>query len=93
MKMKWLAALLLAVVCQAQQRIPILFDTDIGDDVDDALALALALQSPELDVRAVTTVNQCGPSVPASSPASPPSNTSWRSRITSSTPGPATVSA
>lgn len=40
----------------AQQRIPIIFDTDIGDDIDDALALALALQSPELDVRAVTTV-------------------------------------
>jgi inosine-uridine nucleoside N-ribohydrolase len=35
---------------------PILFDTDIGDDIDDALALGLALQSPELDVRAVTTV-------------------------------------
>jgi len=46
---------LIAVVCGAQP-IPILFDTDIGDDIDDALALALALQSPELDVRAVTTV-------------------------------------
>ena len=32
------------------------FHTDIGDDIDDALALALALQSPELDVRLVTTV-------------------------------------
>src|SRR5882672_12527824 len=48
--------LLFAAVCQAQQRIPIIFDTDIGDDIDDALALALALQSPELDIRAVTTV-------------------------------------
>ncbi|MCX6620094.1 MAG: nucleoside hydrolase [Acidobacteria bacterium] len=37
--------------------IPILFDTDIGGDIDDALALALALQSPELDVRGVTTVS------------------------------------
>src|SRR5262244_1565789 len=46
----------LAASCQAQQRVPIIFDTDIGDDIDDALALALALQSPELDVRAVTTV-------------------------------------
>jgi inosine-uridine nucleoside N-ribohydrolase len=43
-------------VCLAQERIPIILDTDIGDDIDDALALALALQSPELDVRAVTTV-------------------------------------
>jgi len=40
----------------AGQAVPIIFDTDIGDDVDDALALALALQSPELDVRAITTV-------------------------------------
>jgi len=43
-------------VCCAQERIPIILDTDIGDDIDDAVALALALQSPELDVRAVTTV-------------------------------------
>jgi purine nucleosidase len=49
--------LLLGAECQAQQPIPIIFDTDIGDDIDDALALALALQSPELDVRAVTTVS------------------------------------
>ena len=53
--MKLAFLFLMAVICQAQ-RIPIIFDTDIGDDIDDALALALALQSPELDVRAVTTV-------------------------------------
>src|SRR5258708_2828153 len=47
---------LAALTASAQRRIPIIFDTDIGDDIDDALALALALQSPELDVRAVTTV-------------------------------------
>jgi len=35
----------------------VIIDTDIGDDVDDALALALALSSPELDVLAVTTVH------------------------------------
>jgi inosine-uridine nucleoside N-ribohydrolase len=33
---------------------PILIDTDAG--VDDALALILALRSPELDVKAITTV-------------------------------------
>ncbi len=51
-------ALLLVVVCvgYGQGPIPIILDTDIGGDIDDALALALALQSPELDVRAVTTV-------------------------------------
>jgi inosine-uridine nucleoside N-ribohydrolase len=46
----------LGSACWAQQRTPVIIDTDIGDDIDDALALALALQSPELDVRAVTTV-------------------------------------
>lgn len=35
----------------------ILLDTDIGTDVDDAIALALLLASPELDLRAVTTVS------------------------------------
>jgi purine nucleosidase len=45
-----------ATLCAQQKPVPIIFDTDIGDDIDDALALALALQSPEVDVRAVTTV-------------------------------------
>src|SRR5579862_9891614 len=36
---------------------PILLDTDIGTDIDDAYALVLAAASPELDLRAVTTVN------------------------------------
>ncbi|MEM2849820.1 MAG: nucleoside hydrolase [Candidatus Bathyarchaeia archaeon] len=36
----------------------VVFDTDIGDDIDDALALLLALKSPELKVKAVSTV--CG---------------------------------
>ena len=34
----------------------VLIDTDIGDDIDDALALALAIQSPELEVKGITTV-------------------------------------
>ncbi len=37
-------------------RIPVLLDTDIGDDIDDAFALALVLASPELELRGVTTV-------------------------------------
>jgi|WetSurMetagenome_2_1015567.scaffolds.fasta_scaffold27366_3 purine nucleosidase len=36
--------------------IPIILDTDIGTDVDDALALTLAARSPEIDILAVTTV-------------------------------------
>ena len=37
--------------------IPILLDTDVGTDVDDAIAIALVLAAPELDLRAVTTVS------------------------------------
>lgn len=37
--------------------IPLLLDTDIGTDVDDAVAVALLLASPEIDLRAVTTVS------------------------------------
>jgi len=41
----------------AQDRTPekIIIDTDIGDDVDDAFALALAVRSPELQVLGVMT--------------------------------------
>jgi purine nucleosidase len=37
--------------------IPIVIDTDVGDDPDDALALTLALASPEVAVRGVTIVS------------------------------------
>ncbi len=33
----------------------VIIDTDIGDDIDDAFALALALRSPELQVIGITT--------------------------------------
>ena len=36
--------------------IKVIIDTDIGDDIDDALALALALSSKELELLGVTTV-------------------------------------
>lgn len=47
--------------CAAEPRndrkaIPLLLDTDIGTDIDDAFALALILTSPELELRGVTTV-------------------------------------
>lgn len=38
------------------EKIKIIFDTDIGDDIDDAFALALALNSPELEILGITTV-------------------------------------
>ena len=37
------------------QKIPVIFDTDICDDIDDTWALAMLLQSPEFDVKLITT--------------------------------------
>jgi purine nucleosidase len=37
--------------------IPIVIDTDLGTDIDDALALVLALASPEVNVLGVTVVD------------------------------------
>jgi inosine-uridine nucleoside N-ribohydrolase len=39
-------------------KIPVLLDTDIGTDIDDAFALALALTSPEIDLQGITTVSE-----------------------------------
>jgi purine nucleosidase len=39
----------------AHPPVKVIIDTDIGDDVDDAFALALAVKSPELQVLGVTT--------------------------------------
>lgn len=36
-------------------RIPVILDTDIGDDIDDTWALAMALKCPELDVKLVVS--------------------------------------
>lgn len=38
-----------------RQKIPVIFDTDIGGDIDDTWALALLVQSLEFDVKLVTT--------------------------------------
>src|SRR5437667_11972247 len=38
------------------EKYTVLLDTDIGDDIDDALALALILSSPEIPLKGVTTV-------------------------------------
>lgn len=56
-----LAVLLLSSAALAAEpappgKVPIILDTDIGTDVDDAFALGLALTSPELDLVGVTTV-------------------------------------
>ena len=38
-----------------QQAEKIIIDTDIGDDIDDAFAVALALRSPEFNILGITT--------------------------------------
>ncbi len=60
------AALVALPVCSAQAPPPppvnhkappekVILDTDIGDDIDDAFAVALALRSPELQILGITT--------------------------------------
>ena len=47
---------LFGAICWAQAaREKVIIDTDIGDDIDDAFALALAVKSSELEVLGVTT--------------------------------------
>ena len=43
--------------CQSAPTLPekIIIDTDIGDDIDDAFAVALAVRSPELQILGITT--------------------------------------
>jgi purine nucleosidase len=36
--------------------VPLILDTDLGSDIDDALALAFCIRHPDIDLRAVTTV-------------------------------------
>ncbi len=40
---------------EAGKKIPVIFDTDIGGDIDDTWALVMVLKSPELDVKLVTS--------------------------------------
>lgn len=61
--LRWVLGLAICVVPvpgRAQPAAPqspekVIIDTDIGDDVDDAFALALAVRSPELQILGVTT--------------------------------------
>jgi len=43
-------------LCLAAVALPVILDTDIGSDIDDALALAFCLRHPDIDLVAVTTV-------------------------------------
>jgi purine nucleosidase len=48
---------LLGAGCAAEPALPVILDTDIGTDIDDAYALAQVVQSPELKLLGVTTVS------------------------------------
>ena len=51
-----LAIMIMPCLTSAQgARQKIIIDTDIGDDIDDAFAVALALSSPEFDILGITT--------------------------------------
>jgi inosine-uridine nucleoside N-ribohydrolase len=43
------------------KQLPVILDTDIGDDIDDTWALVMLLKSPRLDLRLITTT--CGRNV------------------------------
>jgi inosine-uridine nucleoside N-ribohydrolase len=54
------AILLIACFCAGAEtpaKIPVILDTDIGSDIDDAFALALIINSPEFELLGVTTVS------------------------------------
>ena len=65
--MKWIAVLagffIMASPCvragqsniPEHEKIPVIFDTDICDDIDDTWALALLVQSPEFNIKLITT--------------------------------------
>lgn len=58
MRVAWLLCLLLSLLAAspaaAQERRKVILDTDIGSDIDDAWALALAMKAPELELLGVT---------------------------------------
>ncbi len=57
----WLALACLTLVTvpmpasALQARIPVIIDTDVGDDIDDAFALVIALNDPRFEVLGITT--------------------------------------
>ena len=42
---------------RASDRIPVLFDTDLGSDIDDTVALAYLLTQPRCELLGITTVS------------------------------------
>jgi inosine-uridine nucleoside N-ribohydrolase len=59
LKKYFLISLFLFLICDCRasevKPVPVIFDTDIGSDFDDMWALVMLLNSPELDVKLITT--------------------------------------
>jgi hypothetical protein len=61
--MVWMAGQIFLPIANFARQAPIagtaktkiILDTDIGDDIDDVFALALALRSPEVEILGITT--------------------------------------
>jgi inosine-uridine nucleoside N-ribohydrolase len=51
----WAGCALGAAAAAGEARIPVILDTDMGDDIDDTWALAYLLKSPQFDLKLVTT--------------------------------------
>lgn len=49
-----------AAATKPAKKIPVIYDSDIGDDIDDTWALVMLLKSPEFDVKLVVGDNQKG---------------------------------
>ncbi len=60
-----LTIFLLAIICvpvpaaspEPEVKIPVIFDTDIADDIDDMWALAYLLKCPDFDIKLITTAS------------------------------------
>ena len=52
-----LLAVFIAAFTATGTPIPVILDTDIGDDIDDTWALTLLLKSPQFDLKLVTTTS------------------------------------
>jgi inosine-uridine nucleoside N-ribohydrolase len=51
--MTWMIPLSLFCLSAVQGAVPVILDTDIGDDIDDTWALCMALGSPDIDLKLV----------------------------------------
>lgn len=58
MRGAWLIGVVAVLACRvAVAGIPVILDTDLGDDIDDTWALMMALGSPELDLKLICTAS------------------------------------